>query len=77
MDTFLSLVRVLSNTSSFSWSVFELVLLLFEREPTDGIGSPPIELRITQSYPSWLLRREWVVQLVGAGAGTVDNSVPE
>ena len=35
----------------FSWSVFELVLLLFEREPTDGIGSPPIELRITQSYP--------------------------
>ena len=68
---------VLSNTSSFSWSVFELVLLLFEREPTDGIGSPPIELRITQSYPSWLLRREWVVQLVGAGAGTVDNSVPE
>ena len=68
---------VLSNTSSFSWSVFELVLLLFEREPTDGIGSPPIELRITQSYPQWLLRREWVVQLVGAGAGTVDNSVPE
>ena len=47
----LSVFLVLSNTSSFSWSVFELVLLLFEREPTDGIGSPPIELRITQSYP--------------------------